>query len=190
MSKWFFNPFFYIAGYKALFIGLCGLLISSFLCYCTDISYYNICVFPSIKYPLVYFIARGVILWIFMALLSYLSGFAFSKSSIRIIDVIGTQALARLPMVILPLPFFIPSISQHFFYTVNLGSLSIISTIGFVYVNLLFIWQMVLLFNAYKISCNLKDMRLIFSFILIILMSEILTRYFIYQAYNFLFFHL
>jgi arginine exporter protein ArgO len=95
-----------------------------------------------------------------------------SKSKIRAIDVWGTTLLSRIPLIITPMiriipvfqSFVIQSWQRYFVNGVYLASL---------------VWFLILLFHAFKISCNLKNERLIASFITSMVLAVICTTIFI-----------
>lgn len=168
-SSYLINPFIRIAGYRSLFIGFAGLLLISFISFITGthlIGLLNVSFAKDSKF--VYYFLEHIIGWIAIFTFLFLSGIILSKTKFRLIDVLGTTLLARLPLIIAPiirlLPYFqsfvIQSWEMYFIYGVYLLSA---------------IWTIVLLFNAFKISCNLKNERLIISFAVGLILSEIIT---------------
>ncbi len=169
-NSYLMNPFIRIAGYKSLLIGFAGLLLISFISYITG-THFNGLLFVGFAKDskFVYYLLEHIIGWISIFIFLYLSGIILSKTQFRLIDVLGTSLLARLPLIIAPLirllPYFQSFVFQswemYFIYGVYLLSV---------------IWTIVLLFNAFKISCNLKNERLIISFAVSMILSEITTQ--------------
>ncbi len=169
-SNYLINPFIRIAGYKSLLIGFAGLLLVSFISYITG-THFNGLLFVGFAKDskFVYYFLEHIISWITIFTFLFLSGIILSKTKFRLIDVLGTTLLARLPLIIAPilrlLPYFQSFVFQswemYFIYGAYLLSA---------------FWTIVLLFNAFKISCNLKNERLIISFAVSIILSEIITR--------------
>ena len=168
-----YNPFNRIAGGKALVIGLTVLLLTTFIAFKTGTHFnglLNIDFAKDSDYWI--FLTENLSSWLFLSIFMYLSALILSKSNIRAIDILGTTSLARIPLLSAPLirlvpafqSFVIQSWEMYFVYGVYLISL---------------IWTITLFFNAYKISCNLKNERLIISFILSLILSEIFTKIFI-----------
>lgn len=170
-----FNPFIKIAGGKALALGGIAYLISVFLSYITGTHHYGLFNIDFAKGTVlwIYFIELGT-QWFILSLLLYLFGAILSKSKIRVIDVFGTILLAKIPLIITPLFRTIP-----YFQSFAIFSTAMFVVVGIYSITL--IWTLVLLFNAFKVSCNLKQEKLIVSFILSIIISEILSKVILLQ---------
>ena len=173
-----YNPFLYLAGLKSLVIGVVSILLLAFFSYTSGTHYLGLVIPVFAKdtaFP--YFLSEHLIHWAIVSVLLFVSGTIFSKSKIRFIDVLGTQALALFPLIILPffrfLPpfesFYIFSISYFFLYGLHVA---------------MAIWTITLMFNAYKITCNVKSNSLVISFITAVFISEVLTIYLIYLFKN------
>jgi hypothetical protein len=128
----------------------------------------------------------GVVTFVF-----YGFGAILTKGRTRFVDILGTTMLSRFPLFIIPLfniqnqsgiigekiiqsitkPNAIQLTKFEWIYLITSGIISL----------LLIIWFIVLLFKAYKISTNLKGANLIVSFILGIIIAEILSKIIIYQ---------
>jgi hypothetical protein len=165
-----FNPFNQIAGFKSLNFGLIGLLIVTYLAFITGTHFnglLNINFAKDSDYWV--FITESITNWLLISAFIYISGLILSKSKIRVIDILGTTLLSRIPLIIAPLIRIIPA-----FQSFMILSWQMYFVIGFYLISL--IWTIILLFNAFKISCNLKNEKLIISFIISILLSEICTK--------------
>jgi len=169
-SHYLINPFIRIAGYKSLIIGFAGLLLISFISFITGTHLNGLLDVSFAKdSKFIYYFLEHIIGWIAIFTFLFLSGIILSKTQFRLIDILGTTLLARLPLIIAPiirlLPYFQSFVFQswemYFIYGVYLLSA---------------IWTIVLLFNAFKISCNLKNERLIISFAVSMILSEITTQ--------------
>ena len=166
-TNWLINPFERIAGWKALIIGLC------FISLIAIIGKVNHLIFGKIfmvtpYYPHTFFQAfyTQIIVWGVLFIVMWIVGKIFSKSKIRVIDVAGTMALSRAPMLLIVLLGFLP-----FFSTVSTTRLSIFGLICVIP----FIWMAVLMYNAYSVSCNLNGSRGILSFIGASIAAEIIA---------------
>lgn len=99
--QWLFNPFKFVAGYKALLSGLAVILISAFIASFSNTDFDGVLdVRMGLEAPLWCFFAEGLINWICVAAPLFFFGLIVSRSSFRAIDVFGTQALARGPYLI------------------------------------------------------------------------------------------
>jgi hypothetical protein len=169
-SSNFYNPFNQIAGIKSLNFGLVGLLIVTYLAYKTGTHFnglLNIDLAKDSDYWV--FITESFSNWVLISASMYISGLILSKSKLRVIDILGTTLLSRIPLIITPLVRIIP-----LFQSFVILSWQMYFIYGFYLISL--VWTIILLFNAYKISCNLKDEKLIISFIICMILSEICTK--------------
>jgi hypothetical protein len=168
--NYLYNPFFLIAGFKSFIIGFIGLLLTSYLAYLTGTHFIGILNIDFAKdSKFCFFLLESSSHWFLMSTLFFLAGTILSKSRIRAIDVFGTVLLSRLPFIIVPLIRIIP-----FFQSFSAYSTAMFIIIG-VYVFSL-IWFGLLVFNAFRISCNLRNEKLIFSFIICLILAEIFSK--------------
>lgn len=106
-----------------------------------------------------------------------------SGSRVRFIDIAGTQALARAPLApaaaVCTLPWIrnslaeLPSALQNYDFAgagagVLLASLVMLTGI---------IWTVVLMWNAFSVSCNMKGGRGIALFVVAIVIGELVTKF-------------
>jgi len=180
LSKWLFNPFIYVAGEKALFIGLAAMLAASVVSYFSKTHFdgaIDIHFGASGKY--LWFLGEQLIAWLSVVAVFYPLGLIFSKSRIRLIDVAGTLAMARVVTLPVALMGFLP------IYPVSLDNpvklmLSVILTI------IPAIWMIALMFNAFSISTNIKQGKAVACFIGGLLVAEILSKTLIFYLFQFL----
>ena len=188
MNTILFNPFKFIAGAKSLLIGGLILLLTA------TIAFYSNTHFPdliSIKGPamLPFWLILSELLFnclVFAGVL-YLFALFLSSSSIRFIDVLGTQTLARAPYLLAAIcGFFYTSVDKfgrHLMYTqLNQGTAVDLSTgditiavFIMIFSLLVTIWMVALMFNAFKVATNLKGQRAVFSFVVAFIISMVIT---------------
>jgi hypothetical protein len=179
MEKWLFTPFTYVAGWKALIIGFIFFMITSIVGYYSQIHFDGpISLHCGLDIPIYFFLLESMIAWLSMVIIFYLFGLLLSKSAIRFIDIAGTIALARTPVALTSLGLL------PWFKFLNPASL-LFMPFNFLYM-LPLIWILILYYNAYQISCNLKGVRLIVSFIAGICMAEIISKIAVVQLYKLL----
>ncbi len=183
------NPFRYIAGYKSLTIGLliifCTSLVSAFSHkHFPDI----ISVKTSPGYPFLYLLIENTSIWIVFSTILYVLSISFSKSAVRFVDIFGTQAFARLPYFLVSFVGFSGSLklfNQHILWTalqrgepVDLSILdATIAVLLLVFTLLMTVWVILLMFNAFKVSSNIKGSRLFLLFIVSVIGSTIISHY-------------
>jgi hypothetical protein len=168
--NYLYNPFTRIAGLKSLITGLFALLLTTYLSFWTGTHFNGLSNIDFAKDSgFIFFLVEHLSSWISISIFFYLSGLFLSKSKIRVIDILGTLLFARIPLIITPLirifPFFQSFVFQSWEMYLILG----------IYLFSL-IWTIILLFNGFKISCNLKNVKLITSFIISLIIAEITTR--------------
>lgn len=182
MKTWLFNPFKFIAGSRALFIGLAGMLISAIICLMTQQHLDGVIdVHGRHQAPAWLYFAEPVIDWLCFVLPLYIFGLILSGSQIRFIDVAGTGAMARYPVLVIVLlsllyppalknsPKIVETILGHPELMIRLVILAFVS-IPFI------VWAVALMYNGYAISANLKGPRAIWSFIASLLIAEVASK--------------
>jgi hypothetical protein len=181
MRTWLFNPFKYIAGTKALLIGLTAMLATAVIAFFShthfdgaiDAHYGPIA-------PFHWFLIDQILAWLPAVIVLYLAGLLFSRSAVRFIDISGTLALARWPYIFLALvnwalPPAFPKDIHHPDSSLILNALVTL---------LVMIWLITLFYNAFSTSTNLKNSRGTIVFILALLVAEALSKFAFYQFYH------
>jgi len=184
MKQQLFNPFIRLAGGKALLLGLLGLLLTSVVALLSQTHFNG--VLDVHKMPdaanhiyALYFIESGVV-WVVCTLMFYLAGLIFSSSSIRIIDVAGTMALARWPLIFAAVIGFFYHYAP---FTRDLGQLRG-ALIGALLTMPFTIWMVALMYNAFTVCCNIKGGRNIMVFIVTLLLAEVAALFACQYAYH------
>ncbi|HQN93660.1 MAG TPA: hypothetical protein PLQ09_06055 [Prolixibacteraceae bacterium] len=193
------NPFKYIAGWESFFIGLGILFATAFVGYLSGVHFPDlISVKTSSGLPFIVILAQSISNWLVLSALLYFAGIVLSPSSIRFIDVFGTQAMARFPYLLVASTGFSPALEKfgkHIMWSAlsigeptDLSSVELTTAIILIIFTLLStIWLITLAFNAFKVSTNLKEAKLIISFIVIFIVSTIITGFIsnnILKAFN------
>lgn len=177
-ATWLYNPFQYLGGSKLLWIGLFIIVLHIPLGYFFNVRFdgaLDMHVINSIESIWVV-VSDVLIAWLSMCLSMYISALIFN-SPIRLIDIAGATAVARIPLLIAILPaiIFAPDI-QSIEDLLNLqGTELYLLLAGGLIVLLFLIWFILLLFNAYMINSNLKGWKLWTGFILSIIVAEVIS---------------
>ncbi len=183
------NPFRYIAGGQSLFIGLLFITATSVTGYFSHTNFPDvISVKIEIEMPVMYYLIQGLINWLVLSTVFYIAAVIFSKSSVRIIDIYGTQALARAPYLLAAFTGFSESLNNFGRYilwtmlqqgeSIHLSAFEIALAILILSITvLLTVWMITLMFNAFKVSSNIKGTKLILIFITGLIISIIITYY-------------
>jgi hypothetical protein len=179
MKKWIRNPFVYVAGEKALVLGWLVMLATA------CISFFSRTHFDGVldahvgmhgSFPL-YFLEQ-FISWSSAVLIFYMVGRMSSPSAIRPIDVAGTLAFSRSPLI------FVALIGFGFPHTIDIRHLDpsfVLLTLS----ELVFIiWMVALMYQAFTVSCNLKGGRATGLFIAAVVIAEVLSKLLFYLIYK------
>ena len=169
----FFNPFRYIAGAKALILGLVFIAASALMLYSGNLiqdSYIHIGMADA---PLWHVATMHFIWWLLPALLLYLCGLALSKSKIRIIDILGTTAFAQIILLLMIAPMLLPVVKENSLDMVAaLQSRTMPDMAEFTSMIIYSIWSLICLvvfyiwnYNAFAVSCNVSGWKAIVAFI-------------------------
>lgn len=188
VSQWLFNPFRFVAGYKALMLGLGIILISALIGSLGNTHFDGVLdVHIGNEAPLWYFFAEGVIDWLSLAVPLFFFGLILSPSSPRMIDVFGTQALARWPYLITSIAMlseanlrFSMHLMSRITSTAASGALNYadmcIFILAAIVTVLMIVWTVALMYRAYAVSCNIKGAKAIITFIVSIIGAEVISK--------------
>jgi len=188
LSQWLFNPFKFIAGFRALLLGVAIILLSAFFGWLGNTHFDGVIdVHTGLQGPLWFFCTEGLINWVCMAIPLFFFGLIVSHRSFRMIDVLGTQALARWPYLVTSLAM-LPGANRRFaeYIMSRLGmgaaavSINYVDMLIFAFAMLLsilmVIWMVTLMYRAYAVSCNIKGAKAIITFIIGLLSAEVLSK--------------
>lgn len=183
MKKWLFNPFVYIAGTKALIVGIGIMIITAITSTFGHVHFDGaIDMHFGKEVPAIQYFLEQAINWISLSAFFLLAGLLFSSSSVRIIDIMGTVALARWPTLLAALvgiAIKAPKLDDLDFE--DAGQLMSLLTPSFILLSLLclffIIWMIALLYNAFVVSCNLKGNKAVVLFVTSLILAEIASQY-------------
>ena len=196
-----FNPFEKVAGPKALATGISIIILTGITGYFANINFDGVldAHFLEEELSLASHLVEGIVNWLCLSILLLITGLLFSKTKFRIIDVFGTQALARWPMLItailaLVLPVSPELISQYILWKtmgvgeeVVPGTAEIIVLTLFIAISLaLSVLMAVLMYKAYSVSFNIKNIKGIISFIAALILAEAVSKYLLLYVYRYL----
>jgi len=188
LSQCLFNPFRTLAGSKALFLGVAIILITAFLGSLSNTHFDGVLdVHTGLKAPVWLFFAESLINWLCMVLFLFFSALIVSRSQWRFIDILGTQALSRWPTLITAL-VMLPNANRRFgeylisklgqsntAATVNATD-SVIFFVAAIITVLMIIWMVGLMYKAYAVSCNIKGAKAIVTFIVSLILAEVVSK--------------
>lgn len=187
MKKWLFNPFTYVAGGKALAIGGAIMAAAAVI-----ISFNNghfdgtLDVHFGAPTTLLQAFFETLISWVCLIVALYALGRIVSESSVRLIDIAGTTALARWPMLVTSFLGFVPQpkigsgTSLNDLMKVALSpSVIIVALVTLPFI----VWYIALLYNAFSVSANVKGGKAAAAFIGGLVIAEIISKVIILRIY-------
>lgn len=187
----FLNPFRKIAGWKSLLIGLLALAVTIPIAYIGRTHFHGLLHFGSASNDALWvFAAEHVVVWLIPALLFWIGGLILSKSKIRPVDVFGTVAFAQSPFLLMALFSLTPPMQNLFNMDMNLPVMEMMNQPGFLLstwfalISTVFlVWVLVWMFNALRVSCNLKGKTLGVFYCIAVFGGDLLCRLIINMFY-------
>lgn len=185
------NPFERIAGLQALLWGLAGMAVSTAICFASGWHYHGLLHFGPAPNPALWcYGVEHLVVWLIPAIVFYIGGLMLSRSRIRLIDVLGTIAFAQLPLILMNLFMVLPPMQNLAKMDMNTPPLEIVSQPGFwlgMWLSLVgmafLIWALAWMFQALKVSCNLKGYKLGILYSVGVFGGDVLCRYLIRLCY-------
>lgn len=182
---WLFNPFHFIAGGPALALGLLVILGAGLAASVSNSHFDGVLDFHTgLPVPIGTVVLEGLIDWLALAVPLLVAGLLLSKSRIRVVDVLGTQALARIPTVFtaeVGLLTFFPGFGRQMARLMQ-GNLEVvpldmalIAVLGIVTV-VMMVWMIALMYRAFTVACNVHGGKAAIAFVCALLLGEVLSK--------------
>ncbi len=196
MTNFLFNPFKIIAGGRSLLLGLVIMLLTALIAWASNVHFPDIISLKtSPDLPLTYLLTQTLANWLVFSTCLFIFALIASPSSIRAIDIFGTQALARFPYLPGALIGFSGTMDRFGQFILSktiqpdiqstISSLDILVAIVLIIFSLLMlIWMITLMYNAFSISANMKGAKAIVGFIVILILSVIVNQIISYQLFK------
>jgi len=196
LGAWLFNPFTYIAGWQALFLGLAAILTAGYIGSLSNSHFDGVLDNHTGRTaPLWIFLSEGLIDWLALGIVLLVFGKIASKTKFRTLDLLGTQAMARWPMILIAVAAFpdagkrvgtylLESIRNPSGAMPPSGLDMTIFGLCAVFAILMICWFVVLSYRSYAISCNIKGGKAVGTFIAGILTAEVLSKILISGMFN------
>lgn len=166
-AKHIFNPFERIAGWQALLAGWVLMLLAAALAVPSDLRFDGVLdahFSPGAAWWRPF--ADQAVNWLSLTVIFTLAALLFGRSRFRLIDVAGTVALARAPMLLASLAGLPGVVSAFFMEIPNIDGTAVLAMPAFwitVFLALMMVWSAVwsaiLIYNAWSISANVRGTR-------------------------------
>jgi hypothetical protein len=173
-----FNPYIRIAGLQAFGIGIIINIIIAVIANYRNIYFDGVLDMHFVKISNL--INAFTIMSINIAVLTiimWIAGLLVTRN-FRFIDILGTMTLAKTPYLILAIvAFFIPKPNIE---TILQNPISILNNTSLIIFTILSIpitiWYITLMYNALKVSCDIKGLKLNITFISALIIAEIVSK--------------
>ena len=187
-NKWklFYNPFEWIAGWKAFLIGIIIVCLTVIVGYFSNTYFYGLNVkhIPDISLPMA-FLLQAIGLCSTVVIMYIISTIA--TKNVRFQDIMGTVTLSRYPFLLAALSGFLitPNILDNVLNGIKPSIWALIQFgIVSIIMMLVVILGVALLYNAFKVSTNIKGAKGVSLFILIMILSEVVTMIIVSNLFN------
>lgn len=182
LRMWLFNPFHYVAGGVSLAIGLPVVLLAGLNGSLSRSHFDGVLDFHTgYAAPLWCYPAETLVDWLVMSVLLLGAGWILSKSRIRMIDVFGTQALARTPTLVTALAAMMPGyqrqVARLALFGVDVQSPDFAAFVAVSVVTIaMIVWMVLLMYRAFSVSCNVRGAKAIIWFVAMLIAGEIISK--------------
>jgi len=188
IGRWLFNPFHYVAGGRALLVGLAAVLVTGLVGYLSKTHFDGVLdVHTGLAAPLWLFLFEGLLDWIVMGALLVIAGKVISKSRVRVLDVFGTQALARTPALVTALFALLPGYQRFTAHALaqldtrfpdvqTTASDNVAFAVTALVMVVMIVWMVALMYRAFSVSCNVTGGKAIGFFIAAIVLGEVISK--------------
>lgn len=194
LAIWLFNPFLRVAGFPAMGIGLAAIAGTSWVGSLTNTHFDGVLdahTAPS-EAPYWIYLAEGLINWLSLSVVLLGMGLLVSRGRFRVIDLLGTQALARWPMLLGATALLLPGYGRFTEAMLNalrqgkmdpaslFGGAASADTAMFATAMIILlaslIWFVALAWKSFRISCDTRGGKAAALFIAGVIAAEILSK--------------
>lgn len=171
------NPFIRIAGWQAFGLGLVFIALMGFVGSKSGVVFDGVFDMHLMDNTLKQAFLMLTIDVVSLVLVMWITGLIVSKN-FRFIDILGTMTLAKAP-------FLLMAVMGYFVTAPNMNDIMkdpyvILQSTSFLIMIVLtlpvMVWSIALMFNALKVSCDLKGTNLTVAFIIGLFVSEIIAK--------------
>jgi len=176
------NPFTRIAGLPAFVLGLIFIVLIGFFGAANGVVFDGILDmhFPG-KVTIVNSFLYLAIDLVSLILVMFFAGLFVSKT-FRFVDILGTMTLSKAPFLILALVAYFVTVPEM--KDIIKDPIILFQSVSFLVILILslpiIIWNITLIYNAFKVSCDVKGTSLNLTVIYGLLLSEIISKVLIY----------
>lgn len=203
VSQFLFHPFVRVAGAASLALGLAAILLAGLIGAGQGLHFDGVLdAHVGLKLPVWFSVAEGLLDWFSLAVVLHIVGRIISRTAFRAVDLLGTQALARWPTVIVSLVCLLPGFhrfsdqllksAQKMAFEPTKLALPPLGMDGAVFglVTLIMLvctlWMVMLMWKSFSHCCNVRGGKAVAGFVVGLLIAEVLSKLGLGQLLKFL----
>lgn len=189
LRTWLFNPAIYVAGMEALVVGLVIMLATAWIGNLSQTHFNGVIdVHSGTDAPRWFVVAEGFLGWLSVVLVFWIVGKLAARTSFRLVNLAGTQALARAPMLVVAFFTLMPGYIRFIHGLVKIAANgeqpapeSFLTPDGawfLVVIAVMFIaigWTITLMYRSYAHVCHISGGRAGWSFVIALILAEVLS---------------
>ena len=186
VARWLFNPFVRIGGEQALAIGLGAIVVSGLVAAAGGVHFDGLLDFhPGFSVSWWVPVVEGLVNWSVISVLFVLVSLLVAPRTVRLVDIAGTQALARVPLLLAALacvPAPVRDGNRELVTAAVEGRMSMSTPTAAILVAGLLagacgIWMIWLMWKAFAVSCNQRGARAVAIFVVAVIAGELATKF-------------
>ena len=184
IAQWLFNPFVRIAGGQALAVGLAVIIASALAASAAGVHFDGLLDFHlGSSVPLQVAVMEGLVNWSVITVLLWLVSLLAAPRTVRLVDIAGTQALARWPLLLAAIACIPPAVRQGNEKLVaetlagRFAMPPMATVVAGLFALACVIWMVSLMWKAFSVSCNQRGGRAAAIFVAALLAGEAATKW-------------
>lgn len=188
VARWLFNPFIRIAGGQALAVGLTVIVASGLAAAAGGVHFDGLLDFhPGYRVSFWVPIVEGLVNWSAITVLLVLVSFLVAPRTVRVVDIAGTQALARFPLLLAALacvPGPVREANDELVAAAVEGRMATppaASVVAGLFVSSCAMWMVWLMWKAFAVSCNQRGWQAVAIFVAAVFAGEVATKFLVVQ---------
>lgn len=186
VARWLFNPFVRIGGEQALAIGLGVIVVSGLVAAAGGVHFDRLLGFRA-GYSVSWWVpvVEGLVNWSVISVLLVLVSLLVAPRTVRLVDIAGTQALARVPLLFgalacVPAPVRdgireLVTAAVEGRMSMSMPPAAIL--VAGMFVGVCGIWMIWLMWKAFAVSCNQRGARAVAIFVVAVIAGELATKF-------------
>ena len=184
VARWLFNPFVRIGGEQALAIGLSVIVVSGLVAAAGGVHFDGLLGFRA-GYGVSWWVpvVEGLVNWSVISVLLVLVSLLVAPRTVRLVDIAGTQALARVPLLLAALaalPAPVRDGNAELFTAAAEGRMATptaASLVAGLFIGACVIWMVWLMWKAFAVSCNQRGARAVAIFVVAVIAGMLATEF-------------